>query len=408
MTSPPRQIQALVWIGIILLLALTSWFGWRALREAKPEEKTAGRGGFPPSDVIYQTAAEREVVEMITVTGSLRAKQRAEVAARESAAVESLDVDEGDLVEKDAVIATLDGRRLTAQHLEAEAALTAARAELTQREAEHARALQNEKMIGDLWKEEAVAEREYLDSVREMKVAAAREDAARKSIEAAEKRRDLLIVRKADLEVHAPFTGRVVARHTERGEWLREGDPVVTLVSTGELEAWLQLPERQAAALKADPPASVELRIPGQSEPIRTTKLSLIPDVEGRSRRFILVAGIPNENDHLTPGTSVEADVPLGKPSKRLVVSSDAVMRSYNGTYLMSFTPAEAGPSLSTRVPITVLFERNGEAILAPGALKAGDPVIVEGNERLRPKSPVIPHPPEAVNAERKPGGKKP
>ncbi len=342
-------------------------------------------------------------METITVTGSLRARQRAEVAARESAAVESLEVDEGDLVEKDTVIATLDGRRLTAQHLEAEASLTAARAELAQREAEHARALQHEKMIGDLWKEEAVAEREYLDSVRELKVAAAREDAARKSIEAAEKRRDLLAVRNADLEVTAPFTGRVVRRHTERGEWLREGDPVVTLVSTGDLEAWLQLPERQAAALKADPPKSVELRIPGQAEAIKATQLSLIPEVEGRSRRFILVARIPNHDDHLTTGTSVEADVPLGKPTRRLVVSSDAVMRSYAGTYLMSFTPAEEGPPLAKRIPITILFERGGEAILAPGELKAGDPVIVEGNERLRPNSPIVPHPAQAVDSKRKP-----
>ena len=95
MSSPQRSSQWLVWAGVILFLAVTSWFGWKALREAKPETKGGGPpGGFRPSTVIYQLAAEREVVETLTVTGSLRAKRRAEVAARESAAVESLVVNE--------------------------------------------------------------------------------------------------------------------------------------------------------------------------------------------------------------------------------------------------------------------------------------------------------------------------
>jgi RND family efflux transporter MFP subunit len=230
-----------------------------------------------------------------------------------------------------------------------------------------------------------------------LKVAGAREDAARKSIEAAEKRRDLLDVRKADLEVRAPFPGRVVARHTERGEWLREGDPVVTLLSTGELEAWLQLPERQAASLKETIPESVLLHLPGRSEPIRATDLALIPEVEGRSRRFVLVARIPDPDHELTPGTSVRAEVPLGAPTRRLVVSSDAILRSYAGSYVMIPQPSAAGPPLAKRVPVTLLFERGGEAILGPGELKAGDQVIVEGNERLFPNAPVDPHPVKPV-----------
>ena len=146
MSTSPNRKQSLAWIGILCVLAASLWFGSKSLRDA---EATAGggpaAGGRPPSTVIFQLAEKKEMVQMLTVTGTLRAVRRAEVAARESAAVESMTVDEGDLVKEGRCCGTLDGRRLEAQLQEAEAALTAARAELAQREAEHERATQTRK-----------------------------------------------------------------------------------------------------------------------------------------------------------------------------------------------------------------------------------------------------------------------
>ena len=410
-TNIPKQApawsRALPWIGVLLILGVTLWLGSKALRDAKPDDGVAagGGGGRPPSTVIYQPAEEKQTVQMLAVTGTLRAARRAEVAAREAAAVESVAVDEGDLVKTGAVLLTLDGRRVAAQLAEGEAALTAARAELVQRETENQRATKDEEMMAGLWDQQAVAERAYLDSVSAAKVASAREDASRESIAAAQKRLELLKVRQTDLEVKAPFDGRVVARHAELGEWLREGDPVVTLVSTGEVEAWLQLPERHADKLKADTPATVEI-LPGRREPIIAERFSLVSDVGGRSRRFDLIARIPDPDNQLTPGTSVQADVPIGKPERHLVVSSDAVLKSYAGSYVFIAADSENGPPVATRVAVEVLFERDGEAVLAEGQLKPGDRVIVEGNERLFPDTPLDPKPYAETRAGK--GGGKP
>ncbi len=402
-----RNLQALVWTGIVLLLVVTVWFGLKALRSAKPAEAGQAGGGRPPAVVIVRPVAERAVARTLSATGTLRAVRRAEVAARESAAVDEITVEEGDLVEAGAVLARLDPRRLEAQIQEGRAALTAAGAELTQREAEHERALRDEEMMRGLWDQRAVAEREYLDSLREMKVAAARENAAREAIEAARKRLELLEVRLADLDVLAPFDGRVVARHSELGEWLSEGAPVVTLVSTGEAEAWLQLPERHVAELRKASPEEVEIRVSGSKVPLRADRLSLIPDVDGRSRRFILVAHLPDPEHLLTPGTSVEATVPIGAPTPHLVVSSDAVLKSYAGHYVFIPEVPEGGgegPPMAKRVDVDVLFERNGESFLGEGELKVGDQVVIEGNERLFPNSPIDPRPEEPARGE-EPGG---
>ena len=182
MASPNRIRILLGWAGLAAVLGVSSWFGWQSLRDAKPAEGAGAGPGRPPSVVIVRPAVEKEVVESLTVTGTLRAVRRAEVAALEAAAVDELAVDEGDLVEEGGLLARLDQRRLESQLQEAEAALTSAQAELAQRKAELDRALQNQEMMRDLWEERAVAEREYLDSVREFKVAEARGQVSEKSI----------------------------------------------------------------------------------------------------------------------------------------------------------------------------------------------------------------------------------
>ncbi len=394
MSSSSQSRQSVAWIGILMVLGITMWFGWKALRDAKPENAPTGKpGGRPPSTVIIRPVEEREVVEHLAVTGTIRAVRRAEVAARESAAVDSLNADEGDLIEAGSVIARLDTRRLEALKQEATAALTASKAELTQREAEHDRAVLDEDMMRGLWDERAVAEREYLDSLREMKVSAARVNAAKEAIEVASKRFDILDVRFNDLEIKAPFSGRVVAVHTELGEWVNEGDAVITLVSTGEVEAWLQLPERKASLLKQASPESVQMRLPGQQESIQADKISLVPDVAGRSRSFSLIAHIPDPENLLTPGSSVEASVPLGLPARQLIISADAILKSYSGNHVFIPDTSEEGPPTAKQVPVELLYERNGESIIAAGTLKAGDQVIVEGNERLFPGTPLDPKP---------------
>ena len=394
MSNSQNSKLALAWVGIVGVLAVTGWFGWKALQESKPETPSGGPGGGrPPATVIVRPAEEREVVEHLSATGTLQAVRRAEVAARESAAVDAILVDEGDTVAAGDVLARLDDRRLEAQLQEGRAALTAIKAELSQRLAEHERAILDEKMMSELWDERAVSEREFLDSARELKVAAARAEAADEAIAASAKRLELLEVRRTDLDIKAPFDGRVVARHTELGEWVSEGDPVVTLLSTGEVEAWIKIPERHIESLRAATPDTIELHLPGRAASISADKISLIPDVEGRSRLFNLIAHIPDPENQLTPGSSVEAIVPLGKPAPRLVISSDAVLQSFSGSYVFVPMPAGDGPPISKRFPVEILFERLGEAIVTSELLKPGDDVIVEGNERLFPGTPLDPKP---------------
>lgn len=377
------------WLGVVALLALGSYFSWKALRDAKPAGLDQGpMGGPPPATVIVHPAELKEIAETLSVTGTLRAVRRAEIAALEGAAVKEVFVDEGVQVKKGDPIARLDGRRLIAQSQEAKAALSVAEARLAEADAELARATRDMEMMEKLWDEQAVSEREFLDSQRGLGVAIAVKNSSAEGIDAAKKRMELFDVRIADLEVFAPFDGRVVARHVELGEWVQEGEPLVTLVSTGEIEAWLQLPERHALKVADTPPNAIILRLPGRKAAVHADKIQVVPDIDGRSRLFTVIVHVPEADDAFTPGTSVTAIVPLGAVTPRTTVPVDAVLKGFSGSYV--FVP-DGSPPIAKRVDVEVLFERGGESILADGALEAGQDVIIEGNERLFPGSPVSP-----------------
>jgi multidrug efflux pump subunit AcrA (membrane-fusion protein) len=104
-----------------------------------------------------------------------------------------------------------------------------------------------------------------------------------------------------------------------------------------------------------------------------------------------LIVHIPDPENRLTPGTSVSASVPLGVPTPKLVTSSDAVLKSHAGHYVYVPDRDADGPPTAKQVKVDLLFERSGNAVLAPGPLKVGDEVIVEGNERLFPGTPLAP-----------------
>ncbi len=184
-TKHPRGAASpLVFIGLAVIVLLLSWWGTRTLSSAKTESDPAGAApaGMPPANVILSQVEKKLSQQTQRVIGTLRAKSRSKLAAREAGAVLEILVKEGDLVTKDSIIARIDPRRLEAQIVEANATVTEARAVVTQREAEKTRASTDLKMKEELYAQRALSESEVLDARRGADVAEAMASAAAESL----------------------------------------------------------------------------------------------------------------------------------------------------------------------------------------------------------------------------------
>lgn len=384
------RIPPLVFLALALLVLGVSWWGIRSLSEAKPESgaEGGGPGGPPPATVIMASVESRMSSQIHTIVGTLRAKSRSEVAAREAGSILTMHVDEGDLVKKDDIVATLDGRRLQAQIAEARADETVAAAFVHQKKSRVKRSAIDLAMKEELFEQKAVSESEVLDARSANNVDQSVYESAEDSLKAAKSRVELLTVRLDDLKVRAPFDGRIVARHSELGEWVNAGSHVVTIVSSGDIEAWLQVPERFASSVRGN---EIPVTIKATGQTLTSTSLVIIPEAGTATRTLQVVATLANSDQTLIPGLSVTAGIPVTTREERLAVPVNAVVQGYAGPGIYVPLKKEGAPlPLARRLPVEILFQDKEWVFLTAEGLKAGDQVVVEGNERLFPFQPLI------------------
>lgn len=340
---------------------------------------------MPPTVVRTGVAVMREVQNHHRVTGSLRAVARGDVSALEEGRILEITVREGVSVKNGDVIARLDTRRLKAQKSELTAAVSTAQAMVQQRRVELEQTERDLARSEQLVKTRALTVEEHQHRQTDVAVAAARLATAERRVTEAESQLELLEVRLDDMVVRAPYDGRVVARHSEPGEWIKSGEPFVTLVSSGQVEAWLDVPERYAQTLDRQ---RVSIVATGIEEPIVSRSAKVVPDFDTRTRTFPLVLTLDDQQGRLAPGMSINAWLPVGKLEHRLAVPKDAVIRSGRTAYVYKAVEQE-GSTVAVQTPISIAFETGDALMLAGGDLREGDRVIVEGNERLTPGMPV-------------------
>ncbi len=336
-----------------------------------------------PAVVIVDAVRLESVQQHRRVTGELRAVRRSAVATREAGLVVEAPVREGTRVKAGDVLARLDSGILQLEVKRAEADEAAAagivaerNANLSWRERElelyrqsAERGASNVKELLDAESTAIIARTRVMQSERLAGVAAARVELLRKRV--------------ADMTVRAPFDGVVLARRAELGEWVGEGDPLVELVSEGEVEAWIDIPQRYFPAI-ARRQIEITISIESIRERAGADRLRIIPQVDPRSRSFTVVVRLDDHGGRLTPGMSLSAWVPTGGRSDELTLSSDAVLRNDIGAYVYVARGDKAVPA-----NVQVRFPIDDRVVVEASTLQPGDLVVVEGNERLFPGAPV-------------------
>ena len=245
-----------------------------------------------------------------------------------------------------------------------------------------------------LLEKRAISKRELLDAEQAFAVANAAQVAATESLREATSRMTLLDIRYKDLVIIAPFDGRVASRHVEKGEWVVPGQAVVTLVSVGTIEAWLQVPERFAADV-ATYSNNIEVFVTALGETVPSQNVKIVPDIDTATRIFPVIVTLDSSAGRLAPGMSIRARIPVGANDPKLAVPVDAVVYGHMGQSIFKVGPSASADSLppAVRVAVEILFEDGGLAFVSAEDLTENDRVVIEGNQRLLPGTPLITHP---------------
>ena len=199
--------------------------------------------------------------------------------------------------------------------------------------------------------------------------------------------------------IRAPFTGWVVQRFTEEGQWVARGGLIARIAELDEVEVVVQVPEVSIGRLRGD--ASVRLEFDAAADRTWIGRVArVVPQADLLARSFPVRVRLENQIIDGAPvlrgGMIARAWLPVGKTGLATVVPKDALVLGGAApvVYVVAPGPSAAGApegaATGTVRPVEVTLGTTVDGgVEVRGALAAGDLVVVRGNERLRPGATV-------------------
>jgi RND family efflux transporter MFP subunit len=206
-------------------------------------------------------------------------------------------------------------------------------------------------------------------------------DEAAKNLELAEIRLAQAREALSDRSVQAPFSGVVGIAEVDPGDRVTSETVLTTLDDREVLSVAFDVPERYYGQLKQG--QKVALRTVAFPDRVFEGELEKLDSrINTETRTLRVRAKVPNSKDLLRPGMSftVRLTLPAGD---YLRVPELAVQWSRDGGHVWAVRDGKAA-----RVPVRPVRRVEG-AVLVDGELRAGEAVVVEGVQRLRPGRPV-------------------
>jgi len=155
---------------------------------------------------------------IVTATGTLQPTNQVDVGSELSGIVKSVEVDFNDTVKIGQVLARLDTTKLRAQVVQSEAALNAARARVTEAEANEDETKRKLRRAKELFDRQFVSEEALVTAEAAHKRAAATLSSVRSQMEQARATLEVDRTNLSKAEIRSPINGTVLARKVEPGQ----------------------------------------------------------------------------------------------------------------------------------------------------------------------------------------------
>jgi RND family efflux transporter MFP subunit len=324
--------------------------------------------GPPPVPVRVAPVEQRMVSDQISLIGTTEPITESTVAAEVSGVIEDFPVREGDFVKKGALLVRLKDTELRLRLKSVVASREKLRADLQNAKKELDR-------VSKLKDTNSIAQQEY-------DVALYAHRALLQSFLQSEAEIDYLNYEIEQKKVYAPFVGFVSKEHTQIGEWIKTGGPVVTLLDLSQIRITADVPERYAMMLSSR--SKVRIVVKSISDDRLTGEIqAMLPQGNPDSRTFPVKISLANPGLKIKSGMEAMVTFDLTEKKEALLVSKDAVVTAGNNRMVFAVNDGKALP-----VMVKILGYYDGH-VAVEGNLKAGDRVVVRGNERLRPGQPV-------------------
>jgi RND family efflux transporter MFP subunit len=365
----------LLGLGVLLMLGGSLAFG--ATRHFSQQREAVAtseqRRNFVPS-VRAATVRASDANAIVTLPATTLAFAAANIFARSSGYIDKRNVDIGDRVKRDQLLAQISGPELDHQIAQAEATLIQYQASVQQARA-------NKDLAQVTWQRDSpLVDKGWVtpqqgDTDRlTLQARAAAVGIAEANVAAQQALLQVLNQQKAYQRVVAPFDGIITQRNIDVGSLVQadatSGTFMFTINQSDVIRTQVYVPQDQAFGLHAGVEAVVHVpEIPGRTFPGKVTRTA--DALQPGTRTLLTEIDIPNPDGTLRPGMycTIELHIPRNTPS--FVVPADALIFNSNG---LQVAVIEDGVAHIRKISVA---RDLGKELEVRDGVKAGDQVIL-------------------------------
>lgn len=364
-----RKISLILIFTLILTMALS---GCKKKEEPKVEEKIV--------TVETQKSEIKDIYIKTTLSGKVTPIEEANVTSKmpgKIVAINNLEV--GKRVNKGDVLFTLDQTDLLNGVKTAEAAYNSSLANLRRTEEQVNNARVNYERMKSLYSEGAISKQQFEDA--ELSASTSGLDAQRALAEQSRVALENARASLSDTTVVSPISGVITSVNINAGEMASSGMTAVTIANMNKVVAEINLSENLINKVKLGDLVDVSIKSAHKDFKGKVTALS--PATSGEAMTYPIKIEIDNKDKVIKPGMFADINVITDKKEKVLAVPSESPLVKEGNTVVFT---VNNGIAHMNKVSLGM---DNGEYVEITKGLKAGDIVVIKGQNYLDEKSKV-------------------
>lgn len=295
----------------------------------------------------------RPMSEELEVPGSLLPYEETAIMPEISGRVVSLNVREGNFVNKGVMLAKLFDGDLQAQLKKLQVQL-----QISEKTVER---------YGELLKIQGISQQEY--------------DLAQLQVNNLKADMDIVRVSIAKTEIRAPYSGRLGLRNISAGAYVSPSTVITTLRKVDQLKLEFSVPEKYSNNMK--PGSEVKFGLEGAKQKFTARVIATEASIEANTRTLKVRAVVNGNSSNLVPGAFAKVNLQMGRDAQSIVIPTQAVIPQARNKRVIIYNGGTA------KFQVVTTGIRDSSYVQVTEGLNVGDTIVTTGLLAIRPDTKI-------------------
>jgi len=322
----------------------------------------------PPARVVVSKIIFQKLTQNRSFIGTLYYERISHVSSEVPGLVTKIDVMAGDLIAKSAPLVHLDTEILEKEILIHKNQIEQATLYITHTQ-------KNYQRMDALVQKGGITEKDFDDARFAYQEAILKKISAQTILEK-------LLIQKRKSVIHAPFEGIVLEKNVDSGDWVQQGKPLISIGSVNDL--FIKVPVAETLLKFIFVGQKVPVTINAYDKKMTGIIDNLSPIADPKTKNVFLKIRIPLLSK-VAQNMSATVVISTGNGQKLAMIPRDALIKFQGKDVVYTVKEKKA-----VQLPVNIVTYL-GDLIGADNEhFIEGMPIVVDGNERLRPDQSVV------------------